>query len=115
MLADVQRELRAARWDRSLAQAAAVLLIVGVGLNLSIGMRSMEARGARQQIIGSRSQSLVDTAVVVAEATDVTTGRRFVHQLAAIAGVELTNAEVAAIDAALEPTEPQTTKGENRG
>ncbi len=47
-------------------------------------------------------QSLVDTAIVVAEATDAATGRRFARQVAAISGHELTADEAAAIDAAID-------------
>jgi hypothetical protein len=112
VLAGIRRELRAGRWDRRLGRAAAVLLVFGVGLNASIGLRSMNARDARQPVAGTSSQSLVDTAVVVAEVTDAATGRRFARQLAAMAGLELSNAEAAAIDAALRAkTAPATTNG----
>ena len=104
VLADVQRELRAAQWDRRLARAAVVLLVVGVGLNVAIGGRTGGLRNVSQQRVaksGTR-QSLVDTAIVVAEATDAATGRRFARQLAAMTGGELTKDEAAAIDAAIE-------------
>jgi hypothetical protein len=103
VLADVERELRASRWDRRLARAAAVLLMVGVGLNVAVGLRSDGAHdGSRQSMAQSSArQSLVDTAAVVAEATDAATGSRFARQLAAMSGRELTAEESAAVDAAV--------------
>jgi hypothetical protein len=114
VLARVQRELRGARWDRRLARATAVLLVVGLGLNVSMGIHSMNSRGSRQQIARTSSQSLVETAVVMAEATDAATGLRFARQLAAMSGVELSSAEAAAIDAALQRTTAPTTSNGHR-
>jgi hypothetical protein len=103
VLGDVQRELRAARWDRRLARAAVVLLVLGVGMNVAMGLRSDGAGTRRldqpQQAV-ARS-SLIDTAVVVAEATDATTARQFARQMAAMAGRKLSVDEAAAIDAAV--------------
>jgi hypothetical protein len=112
VLAQVRQELRAARWDRRLARAAAVLLIVGVGINLAAGFQSDgKGNSARQPVAQAAERpSLVDTAIVVAEATDAATGRRFARQLAAMTGRELTADEVAAIDAAM-----RRTTSENRG
>jgi hypothetical protein len=116
VLQDVQRELRAARRDRRLTRAAAVLFIAGVMLNLSIGLRPAGSQAANQPVARSRhAQSLVDTAVVVAEVTDAATGRRFARQLAAIAGLDLTTAEAAAIDAAIKQAAPQAAQNGNRG
>ena len=92
----------AARWDRRLVRAAVLLLIVGVGMNVSltlVGSRSPELRASH--VVHDRTQeSLVETAIVVAEATDAETGRRFARQMAALSGRELTDQETAAIDAA---------------
>ena len=115
VLAYVDRELRSARWDRRLARAAAVLLAVGMGLNGLIGMRSMNSGDALHPIARTSSQSLLETAVVVAEATDAATGLRFARQLAAIAGAELTTAEEAAIDAALQRAAPPATANGHKG
>lgn len=102
VLNGVRRELRAGRLDRRLARAAVVLLVVGVGLNIASGMRATVSRdGFRPLVRTSTQQSLVDTAVVVAEATDATTGRQLARQLAAMSGRELTADEAAAIDAAV--------------
>lgn len=103
VLTSVQRELRAARWDRRLARAAAVLLVTGVGLNVVAGLQSQNERGEHLPIAEQSSprRALVDTAVVVAEATDARTGRQFAQQLAAMSGQVLTADETAAIDAAI--------------
>jgi hypothetical protein len=113
VLGDVQRELRAARWDRRLARAAVLLLVVGVGLNVAISWRQDGAAGGSQQRIAkvNTRQSLVDTAVVVAEVTDAATGRRFARQLAEMTGGELTKGEAAAIDAAIERPMSHAAKG----
>jgi hypothetical protein len=103
VLSSVQRELRASRWDRRLAGTAAVLLIVGMGLNVGIVWHESIEDGARARPsapVASR-QSLVDTAVLVAEATDAATGSHFARQLAALSGRELTADDAAAIDAAI--------------
>jgi hypothetical protein len=49
----------------------------------------------------TRAKSLIDTAIVVAEATDANTGRTFARQLAALSGRELTDQEIASINAAV--------------
>lgn len=103
VLADVRHELRAARWDRRLARAAAVLLIVGVGLNAGIVWKPAVDRGRPSQVAASNArQSLVNTAVVVAEATDARTGSEYARQMAAMIGHTLTADDLAAIDAAID-------------
>ncbi len=113
VLTDVQHELRAARWDRRLVRAAVVLLVVGVGLNVAVGLRTAGPRIGSQPPVAQSStrQSLVDTAVVVAEATDAATGNRFARQLAAMSGRELTADEAAAIDAAVRRVAANGNKG----
>jgi hypothetical protein len=116
VLAGVARELRAARWDRRLARAAVVLGVLGVGMNLAVGSPwggAGNKRIAQEQRNYSRN-SLVDTAIVVGEATDARTARQFARQLAAMTGRELTADEVAAIDAAVERQTARGTAG-NRG
>ena len=115
VLADVQRELRASRWDRRLVRAAAVLLIIGVGMNAAIGFRSArDGRPAHLVAESGARQSLVETAVVVAEATDARTGSRYARQLAAMIGHALTEDEAAAIDAAVHLSPTPRTNG-NKG
>ena len=117
VLADVQRELRAARWDRRLARAAVVLLVVGVGMNVAIGLRPSDSGSDRvaQNHSGEARRSLVETAVVVAQATDASTAIQFARQLAAMTGRELTPDEAAAIDAAVQRQPLRGEPGNNRG
>lgn len=102
VLSDVERELRAARWDRRLARAAVVLLVVGVGLNAALVLGENETRIAphRQLTANNSQQSIVETAIIVAEATNGETGRQFARQMAALTGRQLTDQEIATIDAA---------------
>lgn len=117
VLGDVGRELAAARWDRRFARAAAVLLTVGVGMNVALGLRSSQpADGRPAQIANAKSrESLIETAVVVAEATDANTGRLFARQMAAMRGRELSSDDAAAIDAAIERAGTHTTANGNKG
>jgi hypothetical protein len=102
VLGEVERELRASRWDRRLARMAAVLIAAGVGMNTVIGLRTGMDDGRFAQPRGTdRRPSLVDTAIVVAEATDVATAQRFARQMAAMSGRKLSADEAAAIDAAV--------------
>ena len=102
VLNEVGREFRAARWDRRFARATAVLLIVGVGINASLAMLAPGSNNSQiNQVAHDQSQqSLIDTAIVVAEATNAETGRNFARQMAALAGRELTDHEIATIEAA---------------
>jgi hypothetical protein len=102
VLSDVDRELRAARWDRRLARAAVVLLVVGVGANAALVFDSgAKAKAPPHQLAAKDSQqAIVDTAIIVAEATNGETGRQFARQMAALSGRELTDQEIAIIDTA---------------
>jgi hypothetical protein len=113
VLGHMNRELRASRWDRRLARAALALTAVAIGLNGTAGWQVGDSRtGPIQRVTESASRSsLVATAVVVAEATDAATARRFVQQLAAISGRQLTVDEVAAIDAAVRRPMSDTANG----
>jgi hypothetical protein len=103
VLKDVLRELGASRWDRWLAQAAAVLLCIGVGMNVAMGLKSTRDTDQARGVADSNArQSLVETALVVAEATDARTGREFARQFAAMIGHTLTEEDAAAIDAAVQ-------------
>lgn len=117
VMSGVARELRAARWDRRLARAAVLLLVVGVGLNALLAIRGSRPDGRRAgQVAADRSQeSLLETAVVVAEATDPETGRRFAQQLAAWSGRELSGDELAAIDAAVKSHSTRIEPNGNEG
>jgi hypothetical protein len=112
VLREVHRELRAGRWDRRLARTAAVLLIVGLGMNVALVVRNNEDRSRASQIARSPTrQSLVDTAVVVAEATNARTGSRYTRQLAAMIGKDLSVDDAAAIDAAVHFETASATNG----
>jgi hypothetical protein len=99
VLADVRRELRASRWDRRLARAAALLLLVGITANGMLGTRSGRVAPSRSTAQSPR-ESLAQVANAVAEATDAQTGRQVARQLAAFAGWSVGGDEEAAIDAA---------------
>ena len=74
VLGDVRRELRAAGWDRRLGRAAVMLLVVGLGLNLAIAWHSNRTLQPRLAA-GPTRDSLIHTAIIVAEATDAPTAR----------------------------------------
>jgi hypothetical protein len=101
VLADVQRELRASRWDRWLVRAAAVLVVVGVGLNAAF---ALPQQVPAPQILAAKpmQESLVQVAIGVAEATDVPTGRLVARRLALMTGRPLSGDDAAAIDIAVE-------------
>jgi hypothetical protein len=101
VLSEMDRELRAARWDRRLARTAFVLLVVGVGLNAAIGL-GVPSTSKHQVAREPQRDSLVQVAMSVAEATDAQTGSRFARQLAALTGRSLTGDEAAAIEAAVQ-------------
>ena len=100
VLADMQRELRAARWDRRLARFVAAVLVVGVGLNVFNMMGSSELDRPAKSLVTENRASVVDTAIVVAQVSDVATAQRFARQFAAVMGRKLTVDEEAAIGAA---------------
>jgi hypothetical protein len=114
VLSDVQRELRAARWDHWLARAAAAMLVVGVGLNVAIGTHT--DRSTQRQLADRATQdALVQVAVGVAEATDAKTARLYARQLAAVTGRALSVDDAAAIDAATERASSSAMPREKRG
>ena len=115
VLADVHRELRAARWDRGLTRAAALLFVAGIALNIAVGMQPTGRANHGQRLANSSPrQSLLDTAVVVAEVTDARTGSRFARQLAEMMGQKLTADEAAAIEAAVQSARQHGANG-NKG
>ena len=76
-----------------------------------VGIHRTSPRGTAARLPDELRQSLVDTAVVVAEATDAATGSRFARQLAAMSGEELTAHEQKAIDAAVRHVMANGNKG----
>jgi hypothetical protein len=113
VLCKVQRELRASQWDQCLMRVAALLLMVGVGLNVATRLRMSEPRDGAHRLVArsGAGRSLVDTAVVVAEATGPATGSQFARRLAAMSGRRLTVDELAAIDAAVRRVTANGNKG----
>ena len=85
VLGQVRRELRAACWDRRLARAAAVLLVVGVVMNVAIIWQHSGPAGGH---VPTRPtpQTIGELAATVAEATDIETGSLFARQMAALGG-----------------------------
>ncbi len=114
VLADAQRELRAARWDRRFARAAVVLVALGIGLNASLGFKSDDPWHTSKSRVAEKRASFVETAIVLAEATDASTAQLFARQMAAMSGRKLTDDETAAIDAAVRRPASRGTLG-NKG
>ncbi len=104
VLSHVHRELATARWDRRFGRATIMLLVLGVGMNASVGLPwPPPATRQQNQLVHDRSrESLVETAVNVAEATDASTASRFARHLAEVAGWTLTDDELLTIDAAIQ-------------
>jgi hypothetical protein len=102
VFANVHRELAATRWDRRFARAAAVLLAIGIGMNVAVGLQSGGSMNGSRQVAGGPSgDSFVQAAVAMSEVTDAETGSRFARQMAAMSGVSLSSEQSAAIDAAV--------------
>ncbi len=97
VLRQVRRELRAACWDRRLARAAAVLLVVAVGMNVAIVWQDLGPAGGH--VATQRTpQAIGELAATVAEATDVETASLFARQMAALSGWPATGEEAAIIE-----------------
>jgi hypothetical protein len=92
-LAQVQRELRAGRWDRRLGRLAAAILVAGVALNVGLVLQgpARPANGAQARMAGNSRSALAETEIIVADVTDAETARRFVRQMAALGAWELSN------------------------
>jgi hypothetical protein len=105
VLRDVHRNLKAQRWDRRLARAAAALLAVGIGLNVTAGWHG-EQRATNPPLAQSRPDVIARVAVLMAEATDAETGRQFARHLAALSGTTLTQQQEATIDREIRSRSP---------
>ena len=97
VLRQVRRELRAACWDRRLARTAAILLVVGVGMNIAIVWQPLNPVG---QHVATRPtpQAIGELAATLAEATDVETASLFARQMAALRGWPAKGEEVTIIE-----------------
>jgi hypothetical protein len=109
VLAATRRELRAQRWDRRLGRAAAALVLAGIGLNAGVGLIS--ERSTSSSTAFATNDALVRTAVAVARATDVETGRLLAHQLAVIQDQSISPQQLAALDAAIDTALLQGNEG----
>ena len=109
VLAATRRELRAQRWDRRLGRAAAALMLIGIGLNAGVGLISEHSTSSSAAF--TTNDALVRTAVAVARATDVETGRMMAHQLAVIQDQSISPQQLAAIDAAIDAALLQGNEG----
>lgn len=109
VLAATRRELRAQRWDRRLGRVAAALVLAGIGLNAGVGLIS--ERSTTSSAAFATNDALVRTAVAVARATDVETGRLLAHQLAVIQDQSISPQQLAAIDAAIDTALRQGNEG----
>jgi hypothetical protein len=102
VLNDVDRELRASRWDRRLMRAAILLLVIGVGFNTALVLTDSTQQSAARLpgalATAPARSALLETAVVISESTDAATGRRFAEKWAAYSGRELTAQELEALD-----------------
>jgi len=82
VLDQVNRELRSARWDRRLAQVAAALTIVAVGLTGAVGWQAHH-----EQVLAERERptprAITEVAECIRSVTDEPTARSFEKKLLA--------------------------------
>ena len=88
-LGRVQRELRASRWDRRLGRVAAVLLAVGIGMNVATVSERPTLPAGRQLADRPTTESIAKLAVTMAELTDTKTASIIARHLAALNGLPL--------------------------
>jgi len=101
-LGRVQRELRASRWDHRLARVAAVLLIVGIGMNIATVKKLPSFSTGNQMAARPTTESIAKLAVTVAEATDIETANLFARHLAALNGFPIGSDQAEAIERELD-------------
>jgi hypothetical protein len=82
-LGRVQRELRSSRWDRRLGRVAAVLLVVGIGMNVATINKHPALPTGGRLAARPATESISELAVTMADATDITTASIYVRHLAA--------------------------------
>jgi hypothetical protein len=103
----VQRELRAARWDRRLSRAASVLLVLGVGMSgLVHRLYPLTPAGPSTR---PTPQAIGRLAATVAAATDIDTARQFARQMAALQGWSSQGEEMKTIQRIFQRSQTQMT------
>ncbi len=100
VLRKVHRQLRGERWEWRAGGFAALLLIAGIGLNLTVTSHRQESSGAPTDFAGG-PQALIEVAMTVAQATDPETASRMAQQLVALSGAVLSPEQVATLDRAI--------------
>ncbi len=108
VLGKVHRELRASRWDRRFGRAVAVLLVVGVVMNVVV-IGKHTSRPAGRLALRPTPQVIAKLAVNVAEATDAKTARTIAFHLATFGGMPLSDQQTAAIRHEIDRRLPPTT------
>jgi hypothetical protein len=99
VLRSVRRRLAGERWERQMGRLAVAVLLVGVGLNWSVGWGDGNWRPTGGSMAARpSSQSIVETAVAIGRATDVETGNEIARHLAALSGTLLSSDQAAAMD-----------------
>jgi hypothetical protein len=95
----VHRRLVGERWERRLGRLAVAVLLVGVGLNWSVGWGDRTWQSAAGQIAArTSSQSIVEAAIAIGQSTDAETGSQIARHLAALSGTPLSSDQAAVID-----------------
>jgi hypothetical protein len=76
---------------------AAMLLVVGFGLNWTVSLRD-EGTIPGGVSVATTPEAIVDVAVAVARATDLETGSRIAQHLAALGGTALSPQQLTALE-----------------
>ncbi len=97
-LGRVQRELRASHWDRRLGRVAAVLLVVGIGMNFVTMSKRIASPTGGQLAARPTTESIAELAVTIAEVTDIKTANIFARHLAALNGIPLGSRQADSIE-----------------
>lgn len=82
----VHRELRSSRWDRRLGHVAAVLLVVGIGMNVATVNKRLLLPTDGQLAARPTTESIAELAVSMAGVTDIETASLLARHLAALNG-----------------------------
>jgi hypothetical protein len=98
VLKSVHQQLAASRWERRLTCLAAALVLMGIGLNWSLGFHYGNSASSLPSDLVAKSKSIVDAAVAMAQATDVQTATSFARQWAALSGSPLNSQQSAAME-----------------